>query len=255
MPLLTSRTRAAVPEPIAGAARRRPLRFIARVLLGLVAMAWIVLVACWLSLHWLILPHIDRWRVPIEERASALLGAPVKIGAIEVRSNGWVPALELREVRILDAQQRVALDLPRVSAAVSARSLMTFELRFEQLLIDGPSLDVRRGADGHIRVAGIDFGGNTTRAGDWRRWSGSVFADLPRADVRELRRHVSLPFELSEGDGALRGWFELKNGLPERATVDLALRAVRLRLEKTVEPLEFEQIEGRIEAARAGDRT
>ena len=52
------------------------------------------------------------------------------------------------------------------------------------------------------------------RAGDWRRWSGSLFADLPRADVRELRRYVTLPFELSEGDGALRGWFEVHEGQP-----------------------------------------
>ena len=336
MPLMTSRTRAAEPEPRTGRARRRPVRFAARVLIGLVATAWILLVACWLSLHWLILPHIDRWRVPIEERASALLGAPVKIGAIDVRSNGWVPALDLHDVRILDAQQRVALELPHVSAAVSARSLLAFELRFEQLLIEGPSLDVRRGVDGHVRVAGLDFGSNAAgngdegdaadwffkqhefairngtlrwidealqapplvltgvdlvvrnglrghalrvdatppvgwgdrfsirgrfeqpifaRAGDWRRWAGSVYADLPRADVRELRKHVALPFELSEGDGALRGWFDVKNGLPFRATVDLALRAVKLKLEKTVEPLEFEQIEGRIEASRDGDRS
>ena len=32
--------------------------------------------------------------------------------------------------------------------------------------------------------------------------------------LSELRRHVTLPFELSEGDGALRGWFELKDGQP-----------------------------------------
>ena len=37
------------------------------------------------------------------------LGVPVKIGAIEVRSSGWVPALELRDVGLLDAEQRVAL--------------------------------------------------------------------------------------------------------------------------------------------------
>ncbi|MDQ6629855.1 MAG: TIGR02099 family protein [Pseudomonadota bacterium] len=308
----------------------------ARLLFGLVAATWIVFVVCWLSLHWLILPHIDRWRLPIEARASALLGTPVKIGSIVVRSNGWIPAFELHDVKILDAQQRVALDLPHVVAALSSRSLLALELRFEQLLIEGPSLDVRRDADGHIRIAGLDFGGNAAsigdegatadwffkqhefviragtlrwiddqrqapplvlggvdlvvrnglrshalrvdatpptswgerfsvrgrfeqplfaRAGDWRRWNGNAFAELPRADVRELRRYLSLPFELSEGDGALRGWFDVRNGLPERATVDLALRAVRLRLEKNVEPLLFEQIEGRIEAARDGDRT
>ena len=86
------------------------------------------------------------------------------------------------------------------------------------------------------------------RSSDWRRWSGRVYADLPRADLSELRRHVTLPFELSEGDGALRGWFELKDGQPTSASVDVALRAVALRLDKSVEPLEFEQVAGRIDA-------
>ncbi|MGZ5238819.1 MAG: YhdP family protein [Caldimonas sp.] len=318
------------------AARRlAPLRFAVRLLAGLLGAACLALFVGWLSLHWLILPHIEEWRVPIEARASLLLGAPVKIGAIEVRSSGWVPALELRDVRVLDAEQRVALSLPRVAAALSPRSVLALEPRFAQLLIDAPSLDIRRDASGHIRVAGLDFGGNVSgteadsdvahwffkqeefvirggtvrwideqrqapplvlagvdlvvrnglrehalridatppagwgdrftlrgrfsqpifaRAGDWRRWSGSVYADLPRADVRELRQYVQLPFELSEGDGALRGWFDVHEGQPAGATVDLALRAVALRLDKSVEPLEFEQVEGRFSAQKKDDR-
>ena len=315
--------------------RRAPLRIAARVLLGLFGASCLALFVGWLSLHWLILPHIEEWRVPIEAHASRLLGAPVKIGAIVVHSSGWVPALELSDVLVLDAEQRVALSLPRVSAALSPRSLLALEPRFEQLLIDAPSLDIRRDSAGHIRVAGLDFGSNASGAeddgdaahwffkqeefvirggtvrwideqrqapplvlagvdlvvrnglrehalridatpptgwgdrfslrgrfsqpifapaGDWRRWSGSVFADLPRADVRELRRYVTLPFELSEGDGALRGWFEVREGQPESATVEVALRAVALRLDKSVEPLEFEQIEGRFDAHKKGDR-
>ena len=312
-----------------------PIRFAARLMLGLFGAALLALFVGWLSLHWLILPHIEEWRVPIEARASRLVGAPVKIGAIIVRSSGWVPALELHDVLVLDAEQRVALSLPHVSASLSPRSLLALEPRFEQLLIDAPSLDIRRDPAGHIRVAGLDFGGKDSgaddggdaahwffkqeefvirggtvrwideqrqapplvltsvdlvvrnglrehamrvdatppaiwgerfslrgrfsqplfaRAGDWRRWSGSLFADLPRADVRELRRYLTLPFELSEGDGALRGWFEVREGQPESATVDLALRAVTLRLDKSVEPLEFEQIEGRFDAHKKGDR-
>ena len=94
-----------------------------------------------------------------------------------------------------------------------------------------------------------------SRVGDWRRWSGQVYADLPRAELSELRRHVTLPFELSEGDGALRVWLELKDGLPTNASVDLALRAVALRLDKAVEPLHFEQVAGRIDAEKSDDRT
>jgi uncharacterized protein (TIGR02099 family) len=85
-------------------------------------------------------------------------------------------------------------------------------------------------------------------AGDWQRWSGTLHVELPRADVRQLRRHVRLPFELSEGDGALRAWLDVRDGRPHGATVDLALREVTLRLAPHVEPLALEQIEGRLAA-------
>ena len=64
------------------------LRWAARALLGLVITAWSLLLIAWLTLHWGILPHIDQWRAPIEARASAALGVPVRIGNIEVRSSG-----------------------------------------------------------------------------------------------------------------------------------------------------------------------
>lgn len=305
----------------------RPLRFAVRLVLGLLLAAGSLLLIAWLTLHWGILPRIEQWRPQIEARASAALGVPVRIGAIEVRSGGWVPAIELRDVRLLDPEQRPALQLPRVAAAISPRSLLSLELRFEQLLVEGAQLEVRRDAIGRLFVAGLDFSAASSdddgvlrdwffkqhefvvrggklrwidesrtapplvlddvelvvrnglrqhelrldatpdavwgdrfsmrgrytqpllaRAGDWRRWSGGAYVELPRVDVRELRRHVDLPFELSEGDGAVRAWLELAEGQPRSATVDLALRAVALRLAKTVEPMAFEQVEGRFVA-------
>ena len=311
------------------------MRSTVRALLWLLLAVWLVLFVGWLSLHWLILPHIEEWRPSIETRASRMLGAPIRIGAISARSSGWVPAIELRDVSVLDAEQRVALTLPRVFAALSPRSVLALEPRFAQLLIDGASLDVRRDKSGRIRVAGLDFAsaqgagdddiaadwffrqhefviragtlrwideardaeplalanvelivrnglrehdvrldatppagwgdrfsvrGRFTqplfvRSSDWRRWSGDVYVELPRADVGELRRRMTLPFELSEGEGALRGWFKLKDGQPTAASVDVALRAVALRLEKGVEALGFEQVAGRIDAEKKDDRT
>ena len=141
-------------------------------MLWLLLAAWLLLFAGWLSLHWLILPHIEEWRPQIEARASAMVGAPIKIGAISAHSSGWVPAVELRDVRVYDAEQRVALQLPRVFAALSARSLLALEPRFAQLLVDGASLDVRRDKSGRIRVGGLDFvhsasAGDDDMAADW----------------------------------------------------------------------------------------
>ena len=233
-----------------------------------------------------------------------MLGAPIRIGAIAARSSGWVPAIELRDVRVLDAEQRVALDLAarlrgalaalaararaalraapdrrrRAStcgatrAAASASRGLDFAaarqgaadddaaadwffrqhefviragtLRWIDEARDAPPLAladvelvVRNGLREHdVRLdatppAGwgdrFSLRGRFTqplfaRSGDWRRWSGSAYAELPRADVSELRRRVTLPFELSEGDGALRGWFDLRDGQPTSASVDLA---------------------------------
>ncbi len=334
MSLISPIENAATSQRAVPASRWAPLRWIGRVLLGLVVTAWSLLLIAWLTLHWGILPHIQQWREPIETRASQALGIPVRIGHIEVRSSGWVPAFELRDVTLLDPQNRPALRLPRISASVSPRSLLSFELRFEQLLIDGAQLEVRRDKTGRIFVAGLDFssakgsdprdrnaadwffeqhefvirggalrwtdelrdapplaltdvqllvrnglrqhdirfdatppadwGDRFTAVGrftqpllahrsDWQRWNGTAYVSLPRADVRELRRHLTLPFELNEGDGALRGWFEVKDGEPRAATVDIALRAVTLRLDEKVDALAFEQVQGRLEAQRNAD--
>ena len=88
------------------------------------------------------------------------------------------------------------------------------------------------------------------RAGDWRRWSGRVHADLPRVDVANLRRHVDLPFELRAGDGALRLWADLTQGDWHQATLDLALDHVDLRLAPQLEPLALQQVHARLDARR-----
>ena len=119
---------------------------------------WSVLLIAWLTLHWGILNHIDEWRPQIEQRATRALGANVQIGHIAVRSGGWVPSFELRDVVLRDGAGREALRLPRVLAALSPRSLLALAPRLEQLLIDGAELEVRRDAEGRLYVGGIPVG-------------------------------------------------------------------------------------------------
>lgn len=294
---------------------------------GILVGAWTLLLIVWLTLHWGILPHIQQWRGAIEERLSGAVGVPVRIGEIAVRSHGWVPTVDLRDVTLLDAQGRPALRLPRVVAAVSARSLIAFELHFEQLLLEAPALQIRRDADGRIFVAGLEFSGSDggseavdwllaqhefairggtvvwiderrqaeplaltdlqlvlrnglrrhdlridatppagwgarvsvagrftqsllARRGDWRRWSGTLHANLPHVDARGLRSHVDLPFELHDGRGAVRAWVDVDQGRPRRATLDLALQDVTVRLAADLQPLAFGELAGRLAAQR-----
>jgi uncharacterized protein (TIGR02099 family) len=92
------------------------------------------------------------------------------------------------------------------------------------------------------------------RPAQFKHWSGELYAELPRADLHQLRRHVDLPFQLSEGDGAVRAWGQIKDGEPVAATLDLALRAVRLKLQEAGPELDLDHIEGRLDLARNEDR-
>ena len=251
-----------------------------------------------------------------------------------MHSSGWVPALELRDVVLLDAEQREALRLPRVVAALSPRSLLALELRFEQLLIDGAELEVRRDAQRpHLRrrprLRRQRRGGDDGAAADWffeqrefvirggtLRWIDEQRGAPPLAltDVElvvrnglrrhdaaprrhaarrtgasasrcsgrftqpllgrarrlaALERHAStptcraptcascaatstLPFELSEGDGALRAWVDVDDGQPRGAT--RRPRAARGRAaprRATSSRSRFEQVEGRLDARSA----
>jgi uncharacterized protein (TIGR02099 family) len=299
-----------------------------RLLVGVLLLLWSLLLAAWLTLYWGILPHIDEWRPRIEQMVSRGLGVPVRIGEIHVRAGGWIPAAELRDVVLDDSRGREALRLPRVAAALSVPSLLAFQLRFEQLLIDDAQLVVRRDSKGHISVGGLELAGQVggegeghpaadwffkqhefvirgatltwideqrraapllltdtvvvvrnglryhdvridatpqvawgerfslrarmnqslvDAAGDWRRWRGTVHAELPHVDVALLRSYVDLPFELHEGRGALRAWVDVADGRATGATVDLALRDVALRLSAQVQPLQFEHLSARLE--------
>ncbi|MEP7280699.1 MAG: YhdP family protein [Rubrivivax sp.] len=301
-------SRPALPNP--DRRRHHALRTTIRWAARLILAAWGFVLLAWLVLHWVILPRLDEWRPQIEARAGAAIGAPVRIGAIRVRSGSWIPAFEADDVRLLDRDGQVALQLGRVSAALAPRSLLTLRPRFAQLHLEGVRLDLRRDRDGSVRIGAFDLDGPaaarvdsrladwffaqsefvvrhgsvrwtdatrdapsleladvdfvlrnglrqhalrvdatppagwgerftlrasftqplTARAGDWRRWNGRVFADLPGVDAAELRRHVALPFVLEAGHGALRAWVDVERGRPVGGTADLALADVTLRL-------------------------
>ena len=160
MPVPDDATIAALPPK-----RLAPVRWQRRAVktLGLLLLAaWGLLITAWLALHAVILPHIDRWRAPIEQYASQLLGQPVRVGTILVHANGWLPTVELRDLTLLDAQAQPVLRLPRVVGALSAKSLLALEPRFSQLLIDGADLDARRNDVGQLFVAGFDVSTRTS---------------------------------------------------------------------------------------------
>ena len=137
-------------------------------------LSWTVLVLglllgmAWGTLHLWIVPRIQEFRPDLEQWASRAIGAPVRIGQLQVLSNGWVPSFELQDIVVRDAQGLPALTLPKVWVAVSVRSML--KLQLEQLALDRPDLDVRLGPDGQWTVAGLKLSpddGQPSAAADW----------------------------------------------------------------------------------------
>ena len=177
---------------------------IAQWILWLLATAWLVLALAWGALHGWIVPRIGELRPDLETEVGRVLGVPVRIGSVAARSGGLIPSFELTDVVLMDAQGREALRLPRVVAALTPRSL--WNLGFDQLVIDQPEVEIRRSADGHIHVAGLDFSKadkGDSRAADWF-FSQTEFL-VRRGTVRwtdELR--AAPPLALREVDLVVR---------------------------------------------------
>src|SRR5919108_4176158 len=131
--------------------------------------AFFALAAAVLVLRYVALPHIERLRPEIVERVSAIVGQPVKIGAIEAQWFGLRPQINLTDVRVYDAEGREALVLPSVENILSWRSAARGRLELHQLRIDGPRLTVRRDAQGALYVGGFKMRATPGEAGfsDW----------------------------------------------------------------------------------------
>jgi len=71
------------------------------------------------------------------------------------------------------------------------------------------------------------------RPGDWRAWTGSLYADLPWADLAQLQRHVDWPddwgLDLAQGRGRMHLWADLRSGRLSDFQADLALPEVEVR--------------------------
>lgn len=181
---------------------------------GVVALLWwpcivvaLLFALAWGALHGLIVPRIGDLRPTLENRLSKSLGADVQIGQITAQFNLLAPSFEFTDVRLKDTAGREALLLKKVIATLSPRSLL--HLGFEQLVIDQPELDVRRDAQGKIRVAGFSVPDQT---------AGNDEAN-PAADWIFSQR------ELAIRSGKVRWTDELRGTAPlELGQVDIVIR-------------------------------
>ncbi|MFJ2987682.1 YhdP family protein [Collimonas sp. NPDC087041] len=86
------------------------------------------------------------------------------------------------------------------------------------------------------------------KTSDVSRWKGTLYADLHDADLTAWKDYVDYPLELNQGKGAVRAWLDLDQSRVRDFTADLQLNGLSMRLRNDLQPLELENISGRISA-------
>lgn len=127
------------------------------VLLKIAVATYFVFCALFLTARYVVWPHIESYKGEIEQIASKAIGNPVSIAGIRAGWDGLNPRLMLDGVVVRDKGGRQALTLPEVSAILSWWSIPRASLRFHQLEITRPNLDIHRDADGKVYIAGLLF--------------------------------------------------------------------------------------------------
>ena len=150
--------------------RRHPRWRIVLGVIGWVAVAvYFAFAAIFLGLRYWILPNIGMYTAQVESTVSRVIGEKVTIGGISAGWDGLRPELDITELNIHDRDGRLALSLPTVEAVVSWSSVLFGSVHFQSLAFDRPDLEVRRDAQGHFFVAGMQLKADTSSpdASDW----------------------------------------------------------------------------------------
>ncbi|CAN5543932.1 YhdP family protein [soil metagenome] len=86
----------------------------------------------------------------------------------------------------------------------------------------------------------------STRNGRWQEWEGQLYAEFTRVDVSQLRRYADVGVDVTEGNGAVRGWADVSKGALVGGTADVALAEVSARLDSQLQPLALQSVAGRM---------
>ena len=132
--------------------------------------AYFIFCALFMTARFVVWPHIENYKNEIEQVASKAIGIPVSIGEIHAGWQGLSPKLILKQLAVHDKSGKSALTLPGVSATLSWWSIPVGSLRFKQLEIDSPDLNVRRDTKGNVYVAGLLFDSVSDEEGDGADW-------------------------------------------------------------------------------------
>lgn len=140
---------------------KKSLLWVYRALLWLVSISAFITVAVALVIHFWLMPNIGEHKDQIAEFASKSAKQKITIGGIQANWQGINPHLQLSNVDLFDAQDRIALQLKTIDVHLSWLSVPLLEPHLAELVIRDPALTVRRTTNGEIFVAGISMAGES----------------------------------------------------------------------------------------------
>lgn len=163
-----------------------------------VAGVWLVVALSWVLLHGFIVPRIGDFKPLLETQASRLTGRNVRVGTLQGHSNGLLPSFEALDIEVLDPQRQTGLRLGRVLFTLSPTAL--FRGAFDQIVIDRPSLDVHRSADGRWSLAGLswDESASDGSMADWLFSNAEIVVEQGQLRWTDETRAEAEPLTLSQ---------------------------------------------------------
>jgi uncharacterized protein YhdP len=136
-------------------------RMIVRIVAALLALAIVAV----LLIRFVLWPQAHTAREWLEHQGSTALSARLTIGELDTYWDGWHPAFRARDVRAVDAQQRVLLAAGSLDGKLSWQSVPTMALQFVSLTADRTDVLIRRTPEGKLLVAGVPVEPQNRRAG------------------------------------------------------------------------------------------
>jgi uncharacterized protein (TIGR02099 family) len=138
---------------------KKSMLWLYRLVLWIAGVILAIMLIAALTIQFWVMPNIGQYKNNIAAFAAGAAGQKVTIGDIKATWHGFNPHLSISNIEILDAENRLALQLKNTEVFISWLSLPMLEPHLAELSINSPELTVRRLASGEIFVAGVSMNG------------------------------------------------------------------------------------------------
>jgi uncharacterized protein (TIGR02099 family) len=170
----------------------RALRTLCFVLASLIVLVFAVAV---LGLRYAIMPNIEGFKPQLLGYLQKNVGQTIAIDHLDANWDGWNPRFVMQGLQLKDASGRTVLRLPKVEQTLSWRSLFSLQLQSRNLIIDAPSVVIKRDKANRISVAGIEMaqsdGPTDTAVADWLLKQNAVL--LNSAEILWIDEYRNAP--------------------------------------------------------------